>query len=75
MKITTGLEIVKENLLKNEMGTGYVQDAIDYIHFLEKRATIEIVEDNYEYVIKINGISRSVSKNCFNTIKEILEFY
>ena len=31
MRIVTGLEIVKENLLKNGMGIGYVQDAIDYI--------------------------------------------
>ena len=37
MRIVTGLEIVKENLLKSEMGTGYVQDAIDYILYLEKK--------------------------------------
>ena len=36
MRITTGLEVVKENLLKKGMGVGYVQNAIDYILYLEK---------------------------------------
>ena len=40
MRITTGLEVVKENLLKNEMGVGYVQNAIDYILHLEKELGI-----------------------------------
>jgi len=35
MRIVTGLEVVKENLLKQKMGIGYVQDAIDYIKYLE----------------------------------------
>ena len=36
MRITTGLEIVKEKLATNETKE-YVQDAIDYIIYLEKK--------------------------------------
>ena len=36
MKITTGLEIVKEHLLKTDKGIRYVQDGLDYIEHLEK---------------------------------------
>jgi len=60
MRIVTGLEIVKENLLKNGMGIGYVQDAIDYITSLEKennkledevfdlKQKVEYLENKYE---------------------------
>lgn len=33
---------------------------------------VELVEDNYEYILKINGVARGVSKRCFNVFKQIL---
>ena len=64
MKIVTGLEVVKENLLKNEMGIGYVQDAIDYIEHLEEKIesleiVIEELEDYNDWKTTSNVISRS----------------
>ena len=57
MRITTGLEIVKENLLKNDMGVGYVQDAIDYILYLEKE-----IETLKELVFEQDDIINSLDK-------------
>ena len=57
MRITTGLKIVKENLLKNDMGVGYVQDAIDYILYLEKE-----IETLKELVFEQDDIINSLDK-------------
>jgi len=61
MRITTGLEIVKENLLKNEMGVGYVQDAIDYILYLETE--IDTLKEQLEYADEvINSLDKEATK-------------
>lgn len=48
MKIVTGLEVVKENLLKSEMGIGYIQDGIDYIIYLEEE--VNTLKEQLEYL-------------------------
>jgi len=55
MRIVTGLEVVKENLLKQEMGIGYVQDAIDYILDLED--TLEKLDnDNFDLTQRVEQL-------------------
>ena len=40
---------------------------------LDKQSTFELVENNYEYVVAINGVARAVSKSCFKILQELKE--
>jgi len=45
----------------------------DKVRVLEKRPRIEVVENMYEYIVKINGRARAVSKRCFKMLEELIE--
>ena len=57
MRITTGLEIVKENYFEKGSGIRYIQDAIDYILYLEKE-----IETLKELVFEQDDIINSLDK-------------
>ena len=68
MRIVTGLEVVKENLLKNEMGIGYVQDAIDYIEYLEKEND-KFEEDNFNLKQRVEQLENKYECEPYDTTR------